>query len=162
MTEPETPIVLLIDEAKVDEAVRDLVRIGLDRVPAYATPETLAAVLQRDGLASTIREVDFEAVRDRGDGAAVLDVRRQSEFEAGHVPGATNIAHTRLADRLSEVPSGRPLYVYCQSGVRSAVASALLAREGHAVAYVNDDFLHYREIASGDVVTAAPEEHAVA
>jgi hydroxyacylglutathione hydrolase len=156
VTDPETPVVLLIDEAKVSEAVRDLVRIGLDRVVAYATPATLAAVLQRDGAAASIREVGFEAVVEREEGAAVLDVRRQAEFEGGHVPGATNIAHTRLADRLDEVPSGSPLYVHCQSGVRSAVASALLAAEGRDVVYVNDGFPHYREI--GEVAEGAPAD----
>lgn len=153
VTDPETPIVLLIDEAEVEAAVRDLVRIGLDRVVGYATFATLAAVLQRDGAAASVPEVGFEAVRDR-EGGAVLDVRRRSEFEAGHVPGATNVAHTRLAGRLGEVPSGSPLYVHCQSGVRSAVAAALLAREGYDVVYVNDGFPHYREI--GEVADGAP------
>ncbi|PAP75097.1 MBL fold metallo-hydrolase [Rubrivirga marina] len=157
VTDPETPVVLLIAEADVEEAVRDLVRIGLDQVPAYATFETLAAHVQGGGETASIPEVDFEAVLDREAGAAVLDVRRQAEFEAGHVPGATNVAHTRLADRLGEVPEGSPLYVHCQSGVRSAVASALLAREGHDVVYVNDGFPHYREIAD-TVETGAPAD----
>ena len=90
---------------------------------------------------------------DREDHSSVLDVRRQAEFEAGHVPGAANVAHTRLADRLDEVPEG-VLYVHCQSGVRSAVASAMLARHGRDIRYVNDAFPHYRELAD-DVATGA-------
>ena len=155
VTDPETPLVLVLPEARVAEAVRDLVRIGYDRVPAYATYETLADVLQRDGVAASIPEVTFEDVVDREDGAAVLDVRREAEHASGHAPGSANVAHTRLAGRMDDVPEGTPLYVHCQSGARAAVASAFLARKGRDVRYVNDGFPHYREIAPGDVETAA-------
>jgi len=157
VTDPQAEVVLVIAEADVEAAVRDLVRIGLDHVVAYATFDTLAAYVQSGGATATIPEVSFEAVRDREPGATVLDVRRLAEYQAGHVPDATNVAHTRLADRLGEVPSGSPLYVHCQSGVRAAVASALLAREGHDVVYVNDGFPHYREIAD-DIETGVPAD----
>ena len=153
VTDPETPLVLILPEARVEEAVRDLVRIGLDRVVAYATYETLAAAFEGGTEAASIPEADFESVRDRSPEAAVLDVRRQAEVEAGHVPGSVHVPHTRLAARLGEVPAGSPVYVHCQSGARAAVASALLAREGVEVAYVNDGFPHYREI--GPVETGA-------
>ena len=156
VTDPETPLVLVVPEARVGEAVRDLVRIGLDRVVAYATVETLAEHLQGGGEAASIPEVDFEAVAGRGGGAAVLDVRRGAEVEGGHVPGAVHVPHVRLADRLGEVPDGSPVYVHCQSGVRSAVAAALLAREGVDVAYVNDRFPRYRGL--GPVESGAAVE----
>ena len=47
VTDPEAPLVLILPEARLGEAVRDLVRIGYDRIPAYATYETLADVLQQ-------------------------------------------------------------------------------------------------------------------
>ncbi|MDT0632597.1 rhodanese-like domain-containing protein [Rubrivirga sp. S365] len=154
VTDPETPLVLVVPEGGVGEAVRALVRIGLDRVVAYATYETLAAYAHGGGDTAAIPEVDFEAVAGRAGGAAVLDVRRQAEVDAGHVPGAAHIAHTRLADRLDEVPDGSPLYVHCQSGARAAVAGAFLASRGYDVAYVNDGFAHYREV--GPVETGEP------
>ena len=156
VTDPETPLVLILPEARVEEAVRDLVRIGYDAIPAYATPETLADVLGRDGAAASIPEVTFEDVVGRAPESGVLDVRRAAEFAAGHVPGAANAAHTRLAGRMDAVPTGSPLYVHCQSGARAAVASAFLAAQGYDVRYVNDGFPHYREIADA-VETGAPE-----
>ena len=159
VTDPETPLVLVLPEGRVEEAVRDLVRVGYDRIPAYATYETLADALGHDGVAASIPEVTFEEVVERNAEATVLDVRRRSEFEAGHVPGAANAAHMRLADRLDDVPEGSPLYVHCQSGARAAVASAFLAREGYDVRYVNDGFPHYREIAD-DIETVTSESAA--
>ena len=156
VTDPETPLVLILPEGRVEEAVRDLVRIGLDRVEAYATYETLAAAFASGTEAASIPEADFEAVLDRDAESAVLDVRRQAEVDAGHVPSSVHIPHTRLAARLGDVPAGAPVFVHCQSGVRAAVASALLAREGVDVVYVNDGFPHYREI--GPVETGAAVE----
>jgi rhodanese-related sulfurtransferase len=43
---------------------------------------------------------------------------------------ARNIAYTRLPEHLSEIPTGRPIYVHCQAGARSAVATAYLRRYG--------------------------------
>jgi rhodanese-related sulfurtransferase len=64
-------------------------------------------------------------------GAAVLDVRNQDEYEAGHVPGATLIPITELAARQDEIPAGDPLYVICASGSRSLTAAKALARAGY-------------------------------
>lgn len=145
VTDPEAPLVLVAPAPRIEEAVRDLVRIGYDRVVAYVTYETLAAYFEAGGEAASIPEVDFGAVVGRDAAASVVDVRREAEFAAGHVPGAVNAAHTRLAGRLDEVPEGRRLYVHCQSGARAAVASAFLARAGYDVRYVNDDFSNLRK-----------------
>ena len=153
VTDPETPLVLLAPEAEVDNAVRALVRIGLDHIVAYATPKTLAGYLQDAAAAESIPEATFDAISEHPD-AVVVDVRRQPEVEAGHVPGSLWIPHTRLAARLGEIPADRPLLVHCQSGVRAAVASAFLAAQGFDVTYINDRFPHYREM--GPVGTGLP------
>jgi len=59
-----------------------------------------------------------------------LDVRTAEEYSDGHIPGAMNISVQTLADRLSEVPKDKRLYVYCRSGNRSTAASKLLADAG--------------------------------
>ena len=133
------PIYLVLEEEQVEEAVRDLVRIGLDDIAGYATPDTLAQVALSLPLAS-IEVVDFQRARQMAGEAAAryLDVRRITEFAAGHLPGARTIAHTRLLARASEIEPGAKQIVYCRSGARAAVASALLRRLGHDVAYVDD------------------------
>ncbi|MGM0506868.1 MAG: rhodanese-like domain-containing protein, partial [Bacteroidota bacterium] len=47
-------------------------------------------------------------------------------------------AHTRLLPNLEKVPKDRTVWVHCQSGGRSAVASALLQREGARVVLIDD------------------------
>jgi hydroxyacylglutathione hydrolase len=139
------PLVLVVDAARVEEAVRDLVRIGFDRVEGFATPETLAAHFAAGGAAEAIEEVGFDEVARRRDDpdVAVLDVRYASEYAAGHVPGAVNASYTRLPAYADRIPGGKKLLVHCQSGIRSAAAAAWLAREGYEVAYVGGGFPDY-------------------
>jgi hydroxyacylglutathione hydrolase len=84
-------------------------------------------------------------------GVRILDVRGGAEYDGRHVPGALNIAHTRLWVRLAELPKDQPVIVHCNSGGRSAHAAALLERHGYVVVNVDDLMAHYKESA------AAPE-----
>ena len=71
-----------------------------------------------------VPEVDtetFEAAWRRG--GAVLDVRNPDEYVEKHVPGAVLVPLPVLAERLADVPEGRPLYVVCARGGRSMQAA---------------------------------------
>jgi rhodanese-related sulfurtransferase len=66
-------------------------------------------------------------------GVLILDVRTQEEFSSGHVPGAVNISHDELASRLSDLDSekDRAVVVYCRSGKRAGLATAVLLDAGY-------------------------------
>lgn len=133
-------IYLIVSEERVEEAVLDLIRIGLDNVKGFATPDQLEDFAEKGGELFTTETIGFKQVEKylKAGEANLLDVRKQSEFEEGHVPGALNIAHTRLMDRLDEVPHDKPVMVSCRTGARAAVASAMLERADFAVKYVDD------------------------
>ncbi len=135
--EADTPIVLIVEPEGLDEAVRGLIRIGLDDIVGWAAPQDLAALA---GELAAIERLDFAAVRGERPAPWLLDVRRRSEFDLAHLPGASNVAHTRLSEHLGELPRDRRLAVHCATGARAAAASALLAARGFRVAYVDDDF----------------------
>ena len=64
-------------------------------------------------------------------GAVLVDVREPMEYAAGHIPGSTNIPVGSLkmaADAFAE--KSVPIYVYCQSGMRSRKAAAILREAG--------------------------------
>ena len=129
-------IYLIVAPDRVEEAVRDLVRIGLDGVKGWFSAGEVAGVdpgavaLERS---AQVEPGDLIASLERAS-ARVLDVRRATEYAKEHIPGAINIAHTRLASRLDEVPRDTPLVVHCLSGARSACAASYLEREGYDVA----------------------------
>ena len=64
------------------------------------------------------------------EGAPVLDVREQDEWDAGHIEGAQHPPLSQLAERTGEVPTDVDVYVVCRSGGRSLRATAYLAQYG--------------------------------
>ena len=65
--------------------------------------------------------------------ALLVDVRNPSEYNAGHIPGSCNFAMSRILQEAEEnfPDKAQPLYVYCQSGARSARAGKLLELMGY-------------------------------
>ncbi len=144
MVDPGQPLVLLVDESGLDEAVRALVRIGYDDIAGWAPPETLDALAAAGVSLRSLPSIDiaeFERRRQAGR-AQVLDVRGASEYAGRHVPGALNIAHTRLLAHLTDgtFKADGPVMVHCASGARAAAAAALLARHGIDVVHVDGEF----------------------
>ena len=155
--EEDMDIYLIIEEEHVEEAVRDLVRVGLDNIIGYATPETLEAYADHGGEMASIREIPIDKIPEtlaEIDDAVVLDVRNASEHAPAHIPGSANIAYTRLWVRRDEVPAGTKV-VHCVSGGRSAVSTALLARLGHDVIFVNGEWNDWVANPKSTIVSSA-------
>lgn len=138
--ENERLLLLVEHSGQVDEAVRDLVRIGLDRVEGWMP---VSEALEEASLATAIRRLDPAELGGELAGRAdarVLDVRGTSEFDAGHVKDAIHIPYTRLAERLDDVPDSGTLFIHCGSGMRAALAAAYLAQKGRDVVHVDGAF----------------------
>ena len=75
-------------------------------------------------------DVDTLAAASAG-GAVVIDVREPEEYVAGHVAGAHLLPLGEVVGRLDEVPTAEPVYVICQSGVRSLKAARFLRASGY-------------------------------
>jgi rhodanese-related sulfurtransferase len=75
-------------------------------------------------------------------GLAVLDVRQQVEWDAGHIEGAQHIPLGELTERVSELPEGRVLVV-CKVGGRSGQAVAWLHQQGHDVVNLDGGMLEW-------------------
>ena len=85
--------------------------------------------------AAALTETSPEELAGRlasGDAPFLLDVREPYEVPARALAGALNIPLAALPSRLDDVPRGRDVVVYCESGVRSARALAILGAAGHA------------------------------
>jgi hydroxyacylglutathione hydrolase len=135
LIDEEEPIYLIIEPDRVEEAVRDLVRIGLDDIRGWCDANEMDALKREGAEMIETKEIDAQEASSMLDqpGVRILDVRRKTEYDEGHIPGAVNIAHTRLPSRLDEVPRDESMIVHCRSGKRSARATAYLERLGYDV-----------------------------
>ena len=80
-------------------------------------------------LAPEVNVQTVAEVKDRAD-VTVLDVREQSEYDEGHIPGVVLIPLGEIPGRLSEIPTDKTVIVTCRSGNRSAQAVDFLRQNG--------------------------------
>lgn len=100
-----------------------------------------------------VEEVGIEALDGLQADAFLLDVREPEEYAYGHVPDAVSLPQAELATRLAEVPRDRPVFVICESGMRSLRAAQFLRQTGYArVATVRGGTAAWRK-AGREVVT---------
>lgn len=83
-----------------------------------------------------IKETTVDAVKqrlDRGERPLILDVREESEYAAGHVPGAVHVGKGVLERDIEEkVPDlAMEVILYCGGGLRSALAADALQKMGY-------------------------------
>ncbi|WP_223591407.1 rhodanese-like domain-containing protein [Neobacillus bataviensis] len=79
-------------------------------------------------IVKTVTEEDFRSGYRK---AQLIDVREPNEFEGGHILGARNIPMSQMRMRMKEIRPDMPVYLYCQSGMRSARAAQFLHRKGY-------------------------------
>lgn len=146
----DRPIFLIAKDAdSAGKAAHALTLIGLDAVEGWFGSDALRAYENERGTLPVTPQVDMrQALNQAKSGqAAILDVRGQSEFDEGHVPGAIHIPLGYLAGRANEVPTDRPVLIHCGGGGRSATATSVLHREGLTnVSNIPGGFYEYMEL----------------
>lgn len=123
------------DDGRVNESRLRLARVGIEQVAGFL----------KDGMAGWIREGMpvqqvaqisaeqlYELLRQDPDGVQVVDVRKPSEWEEGHVAQAVNKPLNHLTSLLSGLDPSKPTAVHCKGGYRSTIAGSLLQRAGFA------------------------------
>src|SRR5262249_41132104 len=83
-----------------------------------------------------IDPAQLAALLEGEDPPLVLDVRRATEYAAGHIAGSLHIPYGELPRRLDELPRDRVLATICKGGKRSGLAASVLQREGFRVIHV--------------------------
>jgi rhodanese-related sulfurtransferase/glyoxylase-like metal-dependent hydrolase (beta-lactamase superfamily II) len=137
MLSHKKPIVVIAEEGGQEEAVMRLGRIGFDNVAGYLDGG-MRALETRPDLTERTERITAVALAEWLGGArpeagpkpVVLDIRSEAEHANGHVEGSINIPLPKLEDRLSEIPTDRPVVVHCEGGYRSAIGASVLQKHG--------------------------------
>lgn len=79
----------------------------------------------------------------RDGSVTLLDVRTVREYGNGHIEGFKNIPVDELRERLDEIEKGKPVYVICQSGLRSYIGTCILEGNGYKAYNFSGGFRFY-------------------
>jgi len=114
------------------EAAKELRMIGLDRVVGWFGGEAAERWRDEKRPTASVRQATAAEVEQglRDGDVTLVDVRAESEWNEGHIAGATAIPLGRLPERLAELDRSRPVVTQCQSGSRSAIAASVLLAHG--------------------------------
>jgi glyoxylase-like metal-dependent hydrolase (beta-lactamase superfamily II)/rhodanese-related sulfurtransferase len=140
----EQPIVIIADPGREHEAAMRLGRIGFDHVVGYLDGG-LHSIASRPELSMSTERLSAQVAAERVAAAherapVMVDVRAPGERQQKRIAGSVGIPLNHLGERLSELPTDRPVLVYCAGGYRSSIAASLLQRHG---------FTQVSEIAGG-------------
>ena len=113
-----------------------LKELDLAYAPPYSSakdPVNMAGFIIDNIASSTLKQWHLEDADNlpRDGSVTLLDTRTVEEFAHGHIDGFTNIPVDELRERLGELDKSKPVYVICQSGLRSYIACRILAGNGY-------------------------------
>ena len=114
---------------------RDLQQLHLAYAPPYGSakdPVNMAGYMIENLSDGTVKQFHWNEVDSlpRDGSVVLLDVRTPGEFRRGHFDGAVNIPVDELRGRIGEIERGKPIYVNCQSALRSYIACRILSQNG--------------------------------
>ena len=107
-----------------------------------------------DGILKQFHMEDVENL-PRDGSVTLLDVRTTQEYRHGHIDGFRNIPVDELRERLDELEKELPVYVVCQSGLRSYIASRILAGNGYDAYNFSGGFRFYDAVRNDRILADA-------
>lgn len=114
----------------------ELAELELAYAPPFSSakdPVNMAGFIIENIVTGKVKQFytdDLEKLRNEKN-AFLLDSRTRAEYAAGHADGFLNIPVDELRQRVDEIPKDRPIYIMCQSGLRSYIASRILSGMGY-------------------------------
>ena len=135
-------ILLVTDTGKEEETIIRLARVGFEKMGGYLeggfeawknAGEQIDLVIDVD-IDELAMDIEFD------DNLVVLDVRKEAEFDNGHLKEALNIPLENLLDpgTMADFDDNHNIYVHCGGGYRSVIGCSLLKRQGiHNIRNVN-------------------------
>ena len=131
----------------------DLNELDLAYAPPYSSakdPVNMAGFMIENIASGQLKQFHLEDINDLPlDGSVtLLDARTEREFSRGHVTGFINIPVDQLRENLNKLPKDKPVYVMCQSGLRSYIACCILKGEGYDAYNFSGGYRFYDAVAN--------------
>ena len=129
----------------------ELTELDLAYAPPYSSakdPANMAGFMIEDLESGKVRQFHWNEVDGlpRDGSAALLDVRTEWEYQRGHLDGFRNVPLDDLREHLDELDRSKPVYVNCQTGLRSYLACRLLTQYGFSCAHLAGGYSFYQAV----------------
>ena len=129
----------------------ELTELDLSYAPPYSSakdPVNMAGFMIEDLESGKVRQFHWNDVEDLpcNGSATLLDVRTEGEYRRGHLNGFRNIPLDDLREHLDELERDKPVYVNCQTGLRSYLACRLLTQYGFSCSHLSGGYSFYQVV----------------
>ena len=129
----------------------ELTELDLSYAPPYSSakdPVNMAGFMIEDLESGKVQQFHWNDIEDLPcDGSAtLLDVRTEGEYRRGHLNGFRNIPLDDLREHLDELERDKPIYVNCQTGLRSYLACRLLTQYGFSCSHLSGGYSFYQVV----------------
>lgn len=126
----------------------ELAELDLAYAPPYSSakdPVNLAGFMIENIENGILKQFHIEEIQHlpKDGSVTLLDTRTPGEYQRGHVDGFQNIPVDVLREHLDEIEKGKPVYVICQSGLRSYISTRILTGNGYDVYNFSGGFRFY-------------------
>ena len=127
-------IILVTEPGKESETVVRLARVGFEKIEGYLEGSFEAWKNAGERLDMIIDIEADELMMDlpHDPNLVIVDVRKETEFDAGHLENAVNLPLQELTDiaLLAQFEENQNLYIHCAGGYRSVIAASLFKKQG--------------------------------
>ena len=129
----------------------ELTALDLSYAPPYSSakdPVNMAGFMIEDLERGKVRQFHWKDVEyfPRDGSVTLLDVRTKGEYQRGHLNGFRNIPLDDLREHVGELDCDKPIYVNCQTGLRSYLACRLLTQYGFTCAHLSGGYGFYQVV----------------
>ena len=127
----EQPILLIVEDDAIEEAITRLSRVGFDNILGYLDGG-LENWKKEGKEAESLESISADqfAAQVEKDGRKIFDVRKPGEWDTEHLPDAENTSLGELNNHLAEFPKEDKFYIHCAGGYRSVIAASILKSRG--------------------------------
>ncbi len=137
--------------------------LDLAYAPPYSSakdPVNMAGFMIENLMTGKVKQyrIDDVAALPRDGSVTLLDTRTPEEYALGHVAGFINIPLDDLREHLGEIPAGCPVYVMCESGLRSYLACRILTQEGFDSRHLAGGYGFYAAVTAGTPAAQSAED----
>ncbi|QHT71317.1 MBL fold metallo-hydrolase [Rhodocytophaga rosea] len=125
------PLLIVAEEGREQEIITRLARVGYDHTKGFLKGG-IEAWKKAGKETDTIPSVAAQELAEmyRKESPRVFDVRKEDEFQAGHIHNAVNTPLDYLNEHLAEIPKDETVYLHCAGGYRSMIAASILKARG--------------------------------